>query len=481
MGEKMPGVTFLSWAGANGETIAYAIKAAAEAALRDVKIEIMSPRDRHGQEWPERLAQTLNNAAIGILVLTPECRSSWFLPWEIGMLSANPSIEAQDVPPRTLPSRDARLYAITFGLENVDILNKLNRNIWEFSRNAFLDLLKALREYHGTRALEWTIDPNDSNFEAIVWQPLKQVVDPLMRRLDIIERREQWISEMRETLLGKFDIHREDDFGDALSNLIHAGISHVGIFDQLINLLESLDPPSRRKRRTPVPTVEETRWLELETEMTERAIRRAADSVSTIRRGVVELPIEGGVEFYIREVLGRVHGSMWTTNISKYRGSFGRGSDAAVMRAHRQILELNPKASIQRVFVIDVSATPGKSFDTLMEDATELSDIMKQQELNGVETWAISEKVFYQIVQRNYQLVRRVGSADFNILDDCRVYVTKLSDHSDRDHAIEIDFIRLFRDRLVLSAALELKGIIMRDATRIYKGHLKEFFAQGQE
>ena len=460
---------FLSWSGESGDVIATALKAAIENALRPISVELMSPRDRHGAEWREILDDTLNKADIGIFVLTPEWRKSWLLPLEMGMLRAKPIALNSETLAHHALIRDTKLYVMTFNIHDQEHLSKIARNCWPFSRESFVDLLKALKDNHASDELKLRHQPEDRNFDKEIWLPLLAKIQSLSPRLEVIEQRERWIAKIRDGLLGEFDPGVEVGIGDAVSNLMLAGKSDIGIFESLISLLHALE----RKH----PESSQERWTALETEMSEDTITRAAHTVSDINSGIIELPIVDAAEYYVREIMMRVQKSMWTVNVGAYQGSFGRGADKSVLRAHEAIKRRNPSAILQRVFVIDTDPNNTKALATVPEEASKLGDIMREQEDHAIETWAISRAAFRKIIQKNYIAVRRIGSHDFNILDDCRVYVTSL--HVGQNGIpldSEVEFIRLLRDKVVVEKAQSLKRIIMKDSMSIQNGDLSGFF-----
>jgi len=482
---------FLSWSGKFGETIAAELKHAIEKSITNIDIEMMSPKDRHGLEWRKKLSNILNNAAIGIFVLTPECGSSWFLPWEIGMLSAEPSVT--DNQGHIRQNRDVRSYALTFGLPDLDkykqdpgkmhdlgfLAQMMDRNCWPLARESFARLVEALVQYHpGTPAPEWKRRPNDPEFDSDIWLQLSEKIEPLRQQLEEIKKREMWIARVRGSLLNELTADREDELGYAVQNLVLSAGSDPGVFSELINLLAALEPPTGRPRRRAIVGTSEEKWSKFEAEQCEREIQHAANRVTdVISRGALELQIQDAANTFITDILSRVQNSMWTINVGNYEGSFGRGSDPDMLKAHKAVVEANPKAIIQRVFVVDatVSATNLSS-----KAAVELGDIMRQQEAHNVETYGITQKDFKHIADRNTSEFRRIRSIDFNILDDCRVYITHVNDNRGAWDPTNtgVNWIRLSSDPLVVRDAKYLRDIIMKKATRVTNGDLTSFFVR---
>lgn len=451
---------FLSWSGSHGKAIAIALETAIRKALPNLPLQLGSPEDRHGDAYYVSLRNKLNQSDTGILVLTPECRESWWMPWEIGMLVADPGahVGAQGRP----FNRPGRVFPIVFGLDNVQKLGPvMQHNHWPFSRDNFLVLIQALAESSLGRK-NWK---PPANFDERVWKPLSASVEPTLEKLKDLQESIRSFDRIQQELQ---KLSANSTQSKAIAKTVLSFLRIVEreptTFKAVSDLLLSIERLIGESDRTT--------WAELELSTVQSAVGHTERTVGRISGGSMYIPIsEHFSGFYERDILGRVESTMWCTNVANYEGSFGRIDNDRILRAHKAIVERNPDAKVERVFVVETKSNDKLSSTAILEEAEKLAEVMKKQEAHGVITYAISKEHFRE-VDAFYDQWREVGSMDFNLIDDCRVYVTNLNNMEDR-----IDWIQLRRGAAVIAAASKLKEEITKRSTRITDGKIGVLFS----
>ena len=100
----MPTRVFLCWSGARSRKFAEALKDWLPNTLGDAVETSMSTQIEKGAEWFEELLKALDNAACGILCLTPEAMESRWVHFESGLSSERSHSFPR--PSRTVDRRD---------------------------------------------------------------------------------------------------------------------------------------------------------------------------------------------------------------------------------------------------------------------------------------------------------------------------------------------------------------------------------------
>jgi hypothetical protein len=111
----MPTRVFLCWSGSRSRKFAEALRDWLPSTLGDTVETSMSTQIEKGAEWFEELLKALDNAACGILCLTPEAMESRWVHFESGLL-----VRALTQLPQTQPDggQTTRVFPVLYGVQS---------------------------------------------------------------------------------------------------------------------------------------------------------------------------------------------------------------------------------------------------------------------------------------------------------------------------------------------------------------------------
>lgn len=150
-------------------------------------------------------------------------------------------------------------------------------------------------------------------------------------------------------------------------------------------------------------------------------------------------------DFWLHSVFGRAHTNIWTTNLGKPGANMGGIADPHMLEA--QVEARSRGVNITRLFVYDP--------DMQEWEVLHRRTVMHKQLEAGVDVRAITTPEFVRRANAE-NATRRIGSADFMIIDDAYVYLT-FPDVTDdiaaslldgRQHAARLQAARSFRQVL---------------------------------
>ena len=444
---------FICWSGDFTRELASRIKEFIAASSPALNVELSSPENPHGEEWYNQAITKLKEADVLLLLIANEALDSWWLPFESGFVA------------RASDEKGKKLI-FPFLVDNFDE-SDLKRfgplaqfNFQQLSRENLGEFLTHLQNIQASPSSPVTSDGKVARRPEAIWSEIDKLLkkgkgdaDRVARCLEVVAERLGPTCGVSSQVVRDFSKIHKNGFDDTelfkLPSDVSALLKHISATQGELS-------PARK-----AAIIEQLSDIQ--------------DRMGRLRRGEVHISGPGKCkQFFVNMILQQAEKSIWTTNLP---GTFGRQNDGALLTEQAEAVR-RTSSNVTRVFILPSTRELGETeFEIHLRRSVESA--IAQIDL-GINVQWLSRERLDQTVSWFPDAGAALGSPDFMIIDDNRVYTTHLFQPVLSSIGPVEDHVRLTYDRGVLNAARKLKTAISPEAKSVKATDLIEI-AEGNK